>query len=1200
MTAVAAARRLLLLCAGLVVMVWTIYLISSPIKYALGFVLLIITFVAGELLLSEHGSQTSINTDSKSTRFGHIIGELAPALAVLASLALVYFVPSIKGELLVPWTDLGPLSILRLAAAFALNFLPGYLILSIFGKRAQIHGLARLLAAYFVTLFVMTIVGFVAAYIMGTIDNFFVTVFVSVNMALIVVRCGQILYSRIRSISFDEPILIQKSKFVLLPALLLVFTVIFKYVWFAGMFEKTGFFIGGPGSDMWRHHGFFESFLDGRAFVWLHIPWWFYVYLASFTVLAGVPSVNAYLSLYPLVILSIFSFYVMVSALFKNRRIGAIAALSYTAFSGFAWLYAFYSRGFGPAVDQASWTRILYDTGGKFLYQGWYPPFTIGFVPADVAYTGLWFVIFATYRLNTRSTFGVFIISVVSSMCYLIHGADLVIFSLFSAALLVVYLLTRNDIGKKRIRWSSVAVLFGLVIVAIIDLSLARYYDSPIYKMFQPQTPFYYFNSPSFQVSLAATVGILILSFVRTKPAVQRLVLKLPKATDYSLAIAGFAVYGAAVVFWIYNLSSISMSGNPYQTAALGSVPWYIYPGVGGILFILALTAACYLVLRWRKLGSGLRDALAFCCFAIVLFYLLGRVVSFVNENFFYTGIWERRMISYIYPVAGMLAAFALVTFFEHATFSSLHAAPSHLNLSSRLNGARRLLSLKKMGKLLAASLLLSLIILGSVSSTLIAQDFIYNTQRSPAMTDAELQALTYLRYSLPLGARIAYLDRSSGTDFIRGFVNDKWTYDASQLWGRSLLSIISSLAGLGIDYIYFHRERDADVLSKNPFLQLLFIGLPIVFNNSDVTIYSVAPLRRPSSSSSLGLISLDDAEGASYDAYALWLSTLMKGTSPYSVISDSSSSQVLTSSHIILTYDPVFFEEATLLNWVSAGGNLIVSNTNPYGISADLFGLMPKTLLVSCDSADSWRTFYNRGTISVENSTKLEGTGSLRLQNNQPKWEEWIYEPSEPWDLSQQKYLGISVYGTGGGPLWYLYLTDSNGSRAFFRYDISTFDYQTKTYEPRFVGWKQHLISIADYYGGLNLTSVKELRILIGYQLPVNMLIDDVFALKETGEGRRAVVANGISADGFMSMNFTDVEVENFSFSSDAEIIANYTKDGAFVAPLALRRIYGNGTLTYLNVNLLYQSIISERTQFAAPHEILARILEIASAERP
>ena len=85
---------------------------------------------------------------------------------------------------------------------------------------------------------------------------------------------------------------------------------------------------------MWRSHGFAQAFLDYKAFNWLHVFWLFPLYLAGFTVLSGVPSVNAYLALFPLIALPVLSFYCMASSFFKDRKMASLAAMSYFIFSG--------------------------------------------------------------------------------------------------------------------------------------------------------------------------------------------------------------------------------------------------------------------------------------------------------------------------------------------------------------------------------------------------------------------------------------------------------------------------------------------------------------------------------------------------------------------------------------------------------------------------------------------------------------------------------------------------------------------------------------------------------------------------------------------------------------------------------------------------------------------------------------------------
>lgn len=272
------------------------------------------------------------------------------------------------------------------------------------------------------------------------------------------------------------------------------------------------------------------------------------------------------------------------------------------------------------------------------------------------------------------------------------------------------------------------------------------------------------------------------------------------------------------------------------------------------------------------------------------------------------------------------------------------------------------------------------------------------------------------------------------------------------------------------------------------------------------------------------------------------------------------------------------------------------MSNTNLYGFFSELLGLESKVSLVNCDSVLNWTTRINRGQIFLESGMKVEGEASIRLQNNMSAFEEWIYTPSAPWNLSSYRYLGAWIHSTGGGPQWALFLTDSSGNENYYRIYLSTFDRETETYSPSFTGWKRVLIPIEDYYGALNLSSITQLRMITGFQLPVDILVDDIFVFGHVGE-ESLVSADYI--EGAVDIGLGNIEIENMSSGLDTTVIANYTQDSVPVAPFALQKEFGNGTVTYLNINLLYQYLISESYGIFSPHEIFIKILEIIGVQR-
>lgn len=1157
----------------------------TPLRFALGFTLFIITFVVGELLLSGNRDMQNTRRHVKFFRSAQrISAELVILAAFVSSLVIILSVPAVKGGIFVEWATLELPIAVRLIAAFGLNFFPGYFILAIVGA-PELGKLPKLIASYILSLLLLSVTGFVCAYVRGIVDELFFQAFFAVCVAIIAVHLSHRLFQWKRAHRLGNPeksVSPSSGSRNILPVLLVSLTVIFMGIWLWWMYSRIGFFIGAPGFDSWSFHGYAQTYLDYKAFLWLQDPWWFHLYLAAFISISGAPSVNAYMALYPLIILPVLAFYVMASNFFKDKKIASIATLGYALFSGPTWLYALYLRDFSAVTSYDDWITIIYQAGEKFLVQGWYPAFLVSFTEATVAYAFLWFMVYASWRLDLSRKFNFFLLSITVALSYLIHGIDPIIFALFLFAFLLLCLFTQNTEGKKRVRLSALSILIAVAVVSLIDLSLTSQYDysnsiNGLWAQMRmaPGTEFgirfafrwYYFNSPSFYLLVFSSVLIIALTYGNFAK-------KLMLLTRYATSVRRVL---AEVIMWLYALSLIVfvMVFNyiTWTTTIFGPIPWYVYLVVGGIPFLLGSVGIAIVLFKWNEIEVKIRNTIVFCALSLVLLFILGQVVSLVNQMFFYTGFWESRVLDYVHHIMSLPMAYALVALFNRLR---VRAPPS----------------VKHLTKVGIVSLLASLVVFSSVSSTLISGDLAPRAFFWGSLTQEEIEALRYLHYSLPLGAKTAYLARSTGSDYLHGFANDKWTPDPYQWLGQfyySPSSVISAIHQADIKFLYLNRLRDLRDLKRNLFIQQLIKVLPVEFNNSEVTIYSIPPLQYPSSMATLRLVSPNETEGLMYDAYVLWSLALMMSKHSYGLVSNVTNPANLDGSqNIILPYDPQAEKDVgQLLEWVSNGGHLILSNTNPYGVFSTSVGLTSKVSLVNCNSTENWSTAYlpKRGEILIENATKIEGNASLRLVNNLSDWEEWIYTPPIPWNLTGYEYLGIWVYGTAPGPRWLLYLADSEGvnrNENYFEYDLN------------FTGWKLHLIPIRQYYSGLDLSAINELRITTGPNLPVNILIDDIFVLKE---GERPIVkANGIQ--GTINIDLPITEVEDLSLSTDARVIANYTLDGVPVAPFAIQEDLGSGRVTYLNANLLYQSILSGGIGFT--YEVLVKTLEITGVEGP
>jgi hypothetical protein len=132
------------------------------------------------------------------------------------------------------------------------------------------------------------------------------------------------------------------------------------------------------------------------------------------------------------------------------------------------------------------------------------------------------------------------------------------------------------------------------------------------------------------------------------------------------------------------------------------------------------------------------------------------------------------------------------------------------------------------------------------------------------------------------------------------------------------------------------------------------------------------------------------------------------------------------------------------------------------------------------------------------------------------------------------------------------------------------------------------------EYFNGLDLSAIKKLRIVTGFQLPVNMVIEDIFVSGENGQ-TRPIMINGIQGEA--SIDLPTTEVNSMVQTANGRVVANYTWNSEPVTPFAIQKEIGNGDVTYLNADLLYESIISESNGFSSSLEMLARVLATVGA---
>jgi hypothetical protein len=580
------------------------------------------------------------NKDNNSNNYSlSLFANLFVVAGYAACLLIVtayFFIFNPTNEIFVPWEQFTIVQIIELGASIALCFfLPGYALLSILFKDNQITPLLKVILAYFLSILVTGLTGYVAVSALGLGLTDIVGIFIIVYLSILVV----LLIQQHRSKYFFRNLSLKTHTFELVKrvwnflrrnnAEFIVFASILALVVLSTYSLYSGVIVG----DQWYHHGRSLLFMSGEfrdvaiagADERINSPFPVAL-LASFFSLSGIPSVNAYASIGFLNIIPVFAFYYF----FKNWvpiRMKKAALLACTLFmlsSGFGWVYVLGLAVTDPLESQRSVLPMLYQAGIKSMdiilptsfIGGGHPDFStplifmalpagftlLGLLRDEIINKGIFkylAILLSITFLGTLShdEFYLFIIiaSIVPIFLFFIaetrdkikKNLVVVYAALLSALLLTVVLATYSFAGAGYFTWNEILgiplLVLCLVLVTIMCIlyTAIRFFCDLFYQK-------KYRNVyPHFKSLLSSQPWIKYLYDHKHITLAPRLLL-------------------VFVIAWLYVATFIVWSQLPVEAVEIQSidhtVPWYLYPmklGVTGLLgfaFILS-----YLFRKFEK-----------------------------------------------------------------------------------------------------------------------------------------------------------------------------------------------------------------------------------------------------------------------------------------------------------------------------------------------------------------------------------------------------------------------------------------------------------------------------------------------------------------------------------------------------------------------------------------------------------------------
>jgi len=555
------------------------------------------------------------------------------------------------------------------------SIVPGYLFARLI-KLTNMGSLETLIFAFCLSIPINAAV-FIFGTIIHSINEYYLLMVYGTFMVLLFMV-------GISSLRHEKEVRNDSQRFICLPRLFILLWVVSFFVYAIIMnYPQTAL---KPADDLFNHWGISKKIISafqtrGEAIadseLLYHIQWATVMLLTNLsTTIFSMAIFQSFMAL--LSIFNILSFYMMCKCYLKriNQNLAPLATLFWTVFSGFGWVYCLRDF-FGNHVKTDQYFDILLQDSGRTYFDTcygngpwvwlWYRPLTLGLT--------LFFTLMYLLSNNKVSRKKLILVSSILLITLnLTHFPESFIFSLY------VFLLSILKLFKPRMnaRTQDVSLSIGIsMLVTVLFVSLQK-----VFVVYLPSNLLVSFCITGFFMSFVAKEEYEKKNFwlsIRVKNLLRNRSL-------YAIIIAVYLSF-ILVCLEVADTFSIALV-QPFV------VPFVFYPFLMGVTGILALMSFKSLI---EDGYVGLIPVAALLFIGV----LIGKVISLVNVNIFYTGYWERRIILVTYAPLCVLASISF------QKFNNLSCKKIHRHL----------------GKSIITIISIALLVLSGVFSTFLAID---------------------------------------------------------------------------------------------------------------------------------------------------------------------------------------------------------------------------------------------------------------------------------------------------------------------------------------------------------------------------------------------------------------------------------------------------------------------------------------------
>lgn len=686
----------------------------------------------------------------------------------------------------------------------------------------------------------------------------------------------------------------------LLPLLLIG---IFYVFLISNIYPRMAYFLG---RDIVRHFSDTRLVSSAPQFYSSNYPW-FHLQQAAVWVTSK-PSMEIFqTSLAPLGIVAIVAFYVMAKQYLKeiDERLPVFATVFWSLFSGFGWIY-FLQRKLENSTSIPQLDLILHANDKSYwdLMYGQSPWIYLWFRPITLGFTLFFVTIYLLKRKDFPRPVFISIYSLLTTSLFMFHASELIMLIVILVTL--AFFTSGNGL---RLNDALLSVLLGNVGVVAVQIILQ------IFANIHFQISFFLISF-LFVVTLLAYVYPSIWGgFFRKRNKEKAMV-----ATGFILLF----LYLGGLFTWLSTAESFAV----WKVIEIQFVPWLLYPALLGIVGFLGLIGFMIIV-RERKDNDVNLFAYLFLSSLVI-----GRLISIINIDLLMTPLLERRFVPFMFSAASVMAA---VTIIKAEKSLSINIKTLSINIKTLS------IDIKKTIKILPLLLICFVVLSGITSTCLFTEFHLYDDKRRVAIGTKELDAISYLTSILEQnpGSPIYTVTLRSRAE--SEFAPSPWIvgHQIKFVWSSSYPELPMRLFNdpeYSQPYLYLHK-RDVNALREEfedrYLTRHLLPYIPIEYNNSEVSIYSIPSFAFPSPNSDVTLVVPFNKPSGSY---LFVYDILSLGQYNYTVMLNLDN-KIFEKNTIVLSEDindPKILLD--YINWIRKGKTTIIFNTDGYGLASSLF----------------------------------------------------------------------------------------------------------------------------------------------------------------------------------------------------------------------------------------------------------------------